>query len=288
MAESLAHKFGQLIGVFLEMAIEPNLRYFANRHNLYLDVKGERKTRKGTKLTWTDIKNNKHDLDFVLERGGTNTRLGTPVAFIEIAWRRYTKHSRNKAQEIQGAILPLVEKYRNASPFFGVLLAGNFTQGSLAQLISQGFAVLYFQYDSVVAAFLKYGIDVSSDELTAEEEFRKKIDAMNASPHKKEIATELLLTNKIGVEEFLDALELSITRKIESIIIWPFHSTGTSMATIEDAITFLINYPEKPTTLPFKQYEIYIRYNTGGEIKAICMTKAEALDFLERHAKGLH
>jgi len=45
--------------------------------------------------------------DHVLERGGTDAMRGVPAAFIETGWRRCTKHSRNKAQEIQGAVLAL-------------------------------------------------------------------------------------------------------------------------------------------------------------------------------------
>ena len=109
-----------------------------------------------------------HDLDYVLERGGTNHALGVPVAFIETAWRRYTKHSRNKAQEIQGAILPLVEKYRNSSPFIGVVLAGVFTKGALNQLQTSGFVVLYFSYETVVKAFRRFGVDAGFNEQTSE------------------------------------------------------------------------------------------------------------------------
>ena len=87
---------------------------------------------------------NSHDLDFVLERGGTPDKIGMPVAFIETAWRRYTKHSRNKAQEIQGALEPLAETYRHLAPFKGAVLAGVFTEGALTQLRSLGFTVLYF------------------------------------------------------------------------------------------------------------------------------------------------
>lgn len=287
MAESLAHKFGQLIGDFLEIAIEPHLREFADKHKLFLDIKGERKARSGIKLTWLDIKDNKHDLDFVLERGGSDTQLGTPVAFIETAWRRYTKHSRNKAQEIQGAILPLIEKYSSASPFIGVLLAGMFTQGSLTQLISQGFTVLYFRYASVIDAFAKFDLDASSDEKTPEEEFRKKIDAIQSTTHKKEIAQELLAANKDNVDEFLKALESSILRKIESVIVWPLHGINSTLTNIGDAIKLLKDYPELQRPLPFVKYEIVIKYNTGTVINATCMSKGEAIDFLERHAKGL-
>lgn len=175
MAESLSHKFGQIIGDLLELAIEPHLQKFAKQNKLFLDKKGTRLTRKGKKLSWIDSKENIHDLDFVLEREGSNEILGMPVAFIETAWRRYTKHSRNKAQEIQGAILPLAEKYKTSSPFIGVVLAGVFTQGALNQLHSSGFYVLYFSYDTVIKAFRKFGINADFNEQTSEQDFKKKL-----------------------------------------------------------------------------------------------------------------
>src|SRR6266478_9530636 len=130
MAESPAHRFGQIVGEVLESAIEPLLAQFAKKHALYLDKKGERLCRPGKKCSWLDRNGNKHDLDYVLERGGSRTNLGIPAAFIETAWRRYTKHSRNKAQEIQGAILPLVLTHHQHAPFIGVVLAGDFTHGA--------------------------------------------------------------------------------------------------------------------------------------------------------------
>jgi hypothetical protein len=97
VAESPAHRFGQIIGEVLEAAVVPLLAAFAVKYGLYLDKQGDRPCRPGKKCTWLDLNKNKHDLDFVLERGGTFEQLGVPAAFIETAWRRYTKHSRNKA-----------------------------------------------------------------------------------------------------------------------------------------------------------------------------------------------
>src|SRR5687768_7495066 len=119
MARSPAHKFGQILGTVLEEAIHPLLQSFAEQHDLYLDSKGPRSCRPGVKCSWVDLNGNSHDLDFVLERGGSRDQVGTPVAFVETAWRRYTKHSRNKVQEIQGAIEPLAETHRNVGPFKG-------------------------------------------------------------------------------------------------------------------------------------------------------------------------
>ena len=118
MAESPAHTFGQIIGNVLEDAVDPIIREVAEKCGLFLDKQGPRPARKGRKkVTWKDSYENKHDLDYVLEEGGTPGKVGRPRAFIEIAWRRYTKHSKNKAQEIQGAVRPLVDTHWRNAPF---------------------------------------------------------------------------------------------------------------------------------------------------------------------------
>jgi hypothetical protein len=185
MAQSPAHRFGQIVGEVLEAAIRAVLKRFAKQHHLFLDLKGTRPCRSGKKCTWVDLNGNSHDLDFVLERGGTPHKVGMPVAFIETAWRRYTKHSRNKAQEIQGAIGPLAETFRNLGPFKGAILAGVFTDGALTQLRSLGFTILYFPYSSVVRVFRKFGIDASFDENTPDAEFQKKVVAFQSLADKK-------------------------------------------------------------------------------------------------------
>ena len=143
MAKALGHSWGQKLGEVLEAGVVSLLENFAKKHELYLDKTGKRPARPGKRVRWKDVYGNTHSLDCVLERGGSPSKIGAPVAFIETAWRGYTKHSRNKAQEIQGAILPLVSTHRNSAPFMGAILAGVFTEGALQQLKSLGFVVLY-------------------------------------------------------------------------------------------------------------------------------------------------
>ncbi len=50
MAESPAHKFGQIIGDTLEVAIGPLFTDVARKHKLYLDRKGPRPARSGKKV----------------------------------------------------------------------------------------------------------------------------------------------------------------------------------------------------------------------------------------------
>jgi hypothetical protein len=285
MAESPAHRFGQIIGEVLEAAVAPLLSQFAEKHGLYLDKQGERPCRPGKRCTWLDLNENKHDLDFVLERGGSAEKLGIPAAFIETAWRRYTKHSRNKAQEIQGAIGPLAETYKNARPFIGVVLAGVFTDGALNQLRSLGFCVLYFSYESVVVAFRHYGIDASFDEDTPDADFRKKADAYDAMSvaRRTGLARRLLRAQKGDVEQFVESLEKVVSRQIDRITVLPLHGKGQELPTVDDAIKFIERYEEITSKLPIQRYEIRIRYNNGDSVEATFRDKGDAVTFLRTY-----
>jgi len=285
VAQSPAHRFGQIIGGVVEAAVAPVLAAFAEKHGLYLDKQGERPCRPGKRCTWLDLKKNKHDLDFVLERGGSPDKLGIPAAFIETAWRRYTKHSRNKAQEIQGAILPLAETYKNARPFVGVVLAGVFTEGALTQLRSLGFAVLYFSYESVLAAFKKYGIDASSEEDTPDADFQKKVTAYEqlSNGSRAALAKALLDTQKNNVKQFMAALEKVVSRQIHRITVLPLHGTVVELRTVDDAIHFIETYREKGGAQPIERYEIRVLYNNEDSIAGTFRDKADAIAFLHTY-----
>ena len=285
MAESLAHTFGQVIGNVLEDAIEPALQRFADERGLYLDKKGPRRAREGKKVTWTDLHGNAHDLDFVLERGGTDNAFGTPVAFIETAWRRYTKHSRNKAQEIQGAIQVLALTYKHCCPFIGAILAGVFTDGAINQLKSLGFHILFFPYESIVEVFQKVGIDASFDEGTPEKEFRTKLSRWKTASKKakRSVAMQLIETRQNDINDFLSALDNVVKRRIERIIVVPLHGRETECSSVGEAIAFLSSYEISHVSGAVYKYEIHIRYSSGDKITAEFAEKTSALDFLKKY-----
>lgn len=241
-----------------------------------------RPARKSKKLTWTDLFHNKHDLDYVMERGGTESVIGSPVAFIETAWRRYTRHSRNKAQEIQGAVLPLLITHRNNAPFAGAILAGEFTEGALEQLRSQGFTVLHFTYEAVIAAFERVGIDAYFEDGTQTSEFSEKVEAWDAlSPSQRQAVAEGLVdVNSDEVMQFMSKLRATITRQVESVRIMPTHGLLVEKTSIEEAINFIQEYSEDPTPHPFSRYEIEVLYNNGNEISGKFQDKDSAIQFL--------
>ena len=293
MAASPSHRWGQIIGQeFLEVAIEPLMKAAASKYGLYLDRKGLRgKARNGKKIRWVDLYGNTHDLDFVLERNGTDDKIGTPVAFIESAWRRYTKHSRNKAQEIQGAILPLVLTHQFHAPFIGVILAGDFTSGSLTQLTSMGFRVLYFPYDALISAFARAGIDARFEEDTPDAECAKKVQAWNAlgRAERGRIARALLKGQSVQVTGFIRALELTITRQVDRVVVLPLHGSPYTWESVDAAVAFIAGYDETDSGLkPVAKYEIQVRYNNGDSVKGDFVDKASAVSFLRSYLPPLH
>lgn len=288
MAESPSHKFGQLIGNLLEELIEPFLTDFASRNGLYLDhQKNMRKARKGKKVTWEDSYGNLHDLDYVLERGGTDSALGIPVAFIEVAWRRYTKHSRNKAQEIQGAVMPLAEKYQWSNPFLGAVLAGVFSEASLEQLRSLGFHVLYFPYDTIVAAFASRKIDVAFDESTSDAAFRRcvqKIEKVSVSAMQK-IKDHLSNANKENINEFVASLSERLGRMVEKVVVIPLYGRSNEFTSIDDALRFLDGNSVCEGRGDFRKYEVFISFNNGDRVEGSFKDKTKVREFLQFIAK---
>lgn len=211
--------------------------------------------------------------------------IGTPVAFIETAWRRYTKHSRNKAQEIQGAIQALVWTYKHCCPFTGAILAGVFTDGALNQLESLGFRILFFPYESILDAFQTVGIDASFDEDTPEKEFRRKLSRWKATSKKarRNVSLQLVEGHREEIDEFLSALDNVVKRCIERIIVIPLHGQETECSSVGEAIAFLSSYTSSRVEEAVYRYEILIRYNSGDRITAEFTEKTAAVDFLKKY-----
>jgi len=285
MAQAPGHRFGQIIGDMLEFAIRRPLMDVAEKRGLYLDWKHARSARNGRKLVkWDDSKGNSHDLDYVLEQGGSEENYGRPKAFIEIAYRRYTKHSRNKAQEIQGAISPLAEKYSDDHPFLGVVLAGVFTEASLTQLRSHHFGVLYFPFEAVVDAFRAVGIDAYFDEETPDTKIIKKIKSYLALSERRriKIGETLMSSHKDEVAAFIAKLEECLSRAVAQVFILPLHGEPFEIDSLEQAIDFIKGYKQEGEVSSFIRYELNVRYNNGNEIRGSFGGKIEAISFLRK------
>jgi hypothetical protein len=289
MAQSPSHKFGQDLGKLLEKIVlndilKPRLQQFAKAKNYYLDWQRPRPARSGKKVTWEDKYGNKHDLDFVIEIEGTDDQLGRPVAFIECAWRRYTKHSKNKAQEIQGAILPIIKLHHLSAPFYGVVLAGDFTKPALDQLRNNGFAIIYIPYRDVVTAFKEIDFDITFDEKTPDEIYAtasKKLASLTVSD-KERLREALMRVSKQEVDRFMDTLRNSLDRYITKIILMPLFGARYEFENVDDVLTRLDTLNIDNPSGEFERFEVIIDYSNNDKIRATFQNKTLLSNFLRK------
>jgi hypothetical protein len=218
---SPGHKLGQMVGDFFQKFVDTvlaaRLEKVAIEHNLYLDRQGLRPAVRGNlkKVSWKDNQGNDHDLDFVLERGGTTEKQGRPVAFIEAAWRRYTKQTRNKVNEIEGALLPLRDSHRTCR-FCGAVVAGAWSRPGLEQFRSHRIEVVHISYQDLIAAFQIKGLNLDYAERAPPTIKRALVDALAAlsTQDMTEIAIALEAAVEDDLANFLVTLEASVTTEI--------------------------------------------------------------------------
>ena len=218
----------------------------------------------------------------MIEAGGTPDKLGTPIAFIEAAWRRYTKHSKNKVQEIQGALLPIVELHKLSAPFYGAVLAGDFSKPSLDQLRNNNFSVLYIPYKDVVDAFMAVKFDIAFDEETPDKKFANasaKLAALSA-PDLDKIRNALIAASKTEIEKFMSSLKKTLERIVSQVILIPMFGTEVVSTTVSDALTNLAKIDLTRTTGRLQKIEVVVDYSNGDVIRASFGTVENATDFL--------
>lgn len=284
---SPGHKLGQMIGNLFEEIFSSRLQRIADDLGFYLDKKGLRPGVRGSrkKVTWTDKQGNEHDLDYVFEKGGTKNRRGDPVAFIELAWRRYTKHSRNKAGEIEGALIHLGQTYPETCGFLGAILGGEFTEGAINQLESRGITILYIPYGRIVKSFSTKGVNLDYPEDVSSEEKRELIRSWQKLSDEDMHSVKKALTVSIH-EDYSESerlLRRALKRRVDKIRILGLFGEETVFNSIEGALKSLKTYELTPRgNVRFQKFEIFIRFTNGDRVDASFHVRKDAMNFLKR------
>lgn len=283
-ATSAGHKLGQLVGNFFEDFFSETFSAFARQRKLYCDRKGPRPAVRGErqKVTWLDGDGNPHDLDYVLEIGGSEAKQGKPIAFIELAWRRYTKHSRNKSGEIEGSLLHLRNTYPSCR-FVGAILAGEYSEGGLRQLKSHHIAVLYIPFAKIAAAFRTKGVNLVYPE-DAPDEIKRQVmtkwESLTATDLRS-IKLALRRAVKDDLKEFLDTLEAAISREVVSVRILSLYGEEMLCQSVAEGLELLGRYDfSSDRSRVHYKFEIDVRFKNGSKVEGAFITKAEAVEFL--------
>jgi len=285
MSAAPGHLLGQLIGNLLEDALKPELQKLASSNGLFLDFKGPRvPLRTGVKVTWSDELGNTHDLDFVLEHGGNSATQGIPAAFVECAWRRYTKHSKAKAQEISAALDSLLIKWTNYKPIGAAVLAGDWTQNAIAQLTSNGYVVLHFDFPKTVEVFELHGVNIQGEgESTSDTFWLKQCHILQkmTGKQRESLIQDMRKRMSEDLKAFVEELENRVVRKVSRVCITPLHGDQLSFLKISDAIGAVQAYSMRPIEASFIRFEIRIDYTNGDHIEANFVSQKTAIDFMK-------
>ncbi|PLN00541.1 hypothetical protein CWN07_19415 [Klebsiella quasipneumoniae] len=287
MAISPSHSLGQIIGYAMELAFFEIIKSSVSGGGYYVDRQGSRSARGfRKKVTWIDYNKNKHDLDFVIEKNGTDEVVGIPVAFIESAWRRYTKHSVNKAGEIANALIPLRQTYKAHNPFIGAIVAGEWTTGGLIHMKSQGINVVHIPVPIIINAFECVGLDFNFNEDTSTDDLQYQVDKWNSLSYgaRLSVVDNLIESTKPYFYDFTDELMTHLSRKIDRIIIIPLYGDVLYALTLDEAINVIHHFDSAlgyDQGLELKKIEIQLRFSNLDKIDASFTSKRDAIEWLE-------
>lgn len=165
---SSGHKLGQLVGDWFEEQVAVILlQSIAEELELYLDHRFKERACRSGKIIWSDLDGNEVDYDFVLEFNGSDSQKGVPLAFFETFWRRGSRHSKDKARDDSGKLMPMRETYPTAR-VLGIISAGDFTRPAQELVRSRGIDLFYIPKSKICESWQNCGVEMDYDDSASE------------------------------------------------------------------------------------------------------------------------
>ncbi len=291
---SAGHKLGQLVGDwFQDFFVMPLLNEVAGSLGLFLDHRACFRNRgvRGDKILWADEDGNAVDYDFVMELNGSSEKLGIPVAFLECFWRRGSRHSKDKARDDSGKLMPMRVTYPTAR-FLGIVASGEFTRPARELVESRKINLFYVPKSKVIETFQNIGLEMDYDDKSREE---VKSDIANTferalSEDAKKKAAEILrrLIGETAVKSYVSSVQAALaSAPLEFRIIGHLLSTPIVFDTL-DAVSEFISNPEPAFDFdsPRKSFSYQVTYSDGTEFERE-MNSVEELNSLHQQIASL-
>ena len=266
---SSGHKLGQLIGDWYEeYFVLPLLQKVGRSLDLFVDSRFVKREARQGKIVWADYDGNSVDYDYVLELGGTSKTLGIPVAFVECFWRRGARHSKDKARDDSGKLMPMRDSYPTAR-FLGIVSAGDFTKPARELVRSRDIDLFYIPKDKIVAAFMNCGLVIDyPDKLNEDDkaDIVDKFDSNFSEKKKGEVQQELIkLIGVAATDSYVDRVRAKLSALPQEIrFILRNNSSPIIFESVEDATVFLKS-PDFNMKEPQESYLYEITYSDGSE-----------------------
>ncbi|SEI87332.1 hypothetical protein SAMN05421831_11444 [Allopseudospirillum japonicum] len=294
---SSGHKLGQLVGDwFEEHFVFPLLQTVGEKLNLFVDSRFVERTARAGKILWNDIDGNAVDYDAVLELGGTSETRGVPVAFIECFWRRGSRHSKDKARDDSGKLLPMKDTYPTAR-FLGIVSAGDFTNPARELVRTRGIDLFYIPKAKIVQAFADCGLVVDYPDKLAEEQKSELVNNFeNGFTPEKKIEVKNKLHDLVGITAingYVDRVRSTLSALPQEIrFILRHDSQPISFESVVEASEFLES-PSFKMDSPIETYIYEVTYTDGSEfIKEVDTLEElrslhDEIQLLEKHMREL-
>lgn len=268
---SSGHKLGQLIGDWYEeYFVLPLLQEAARKLQLFVDSRFITRTTRTGKVLWDDVDGNSVDYDYVLELGGAEDKVGVPVAFVECFWRRGARHSKDKARDDSGKLMPMRETYPTAR-FLGIVAAGDFTEPARALVRSRNIDLFYVPKDKIVTAFAECGLMMDYPDRLPEAEKGELVEEFNrlfGTDKKKEVQKTLhRLLGQAVISSYVDRVKGSLSALPQEIrLVLRHDSAPLAFPSVASATDFLKS-PSFNMTSPRASYLYQITYSDGSEFE---------------------
>ncbi|RKZ46933.1 MAG: hypothetical protein DRR16_09890 [Candidatus Parabeggiatoa sp. nov. 3] len=287
---SSGHKLGQLIGDwFEEYFVLPLLKNVANELQLFIDSRFIKRMVRGRKIGWLDSDGNTVDYDYVLELHGTENEIGIPVAFVECFWRRGARHSKDKARDDTGKLMPMRETYPTAR-FLGIIAAGDFTKPARDLIRSREIDLFYVPKDKIIKAFFENGVVMDYPDNSTEAEKWRIVTTFEKTftSNKKEQVQHSLIT-QLGtptINSYVDRVRAALSALPQEIrFILRHDGAPLIFESLAEASQFL-KKPNFSMGKPQKSYLYQITFSDGSEFEKT-VTSLEMLKQLHQQIELL-
>jgi len=269
---SAGHKLGQLIGDWYEQYFAlPLLEKVAKHLKLYLDHRFRtRAARESDKIIWHDEDNNAVNFDFVMEVDGSDSARGIPVGFFECFWRRGSRHSRDKARDDSGKLMPMRDVYPSAR-FLGIVAGGDFTAPARALLQSRNIDLLYVPKAKIVAAFESHGLQMDYPDKLVEVEKAKLAELFEKglSGDVKRKAAESLceMVGETSLNTYVDRVRAALGALPQEIRFLAQKQSKPAVFESVVAASEFLNHPTFDFSAPTEDFIYQITYSDGTDFE---------------------
>lgn len=268
---SAGHKLGQLVGDWWEtQVIFPLLQEVASSLGLFLDNRVVARSCRLGKVQWSDIEGNFVDYDYVLELGGSASKKGVPVAFLESFWRRGARHSKDKARDDTNKLLPMRDTYPTAR-FLAIAACGEFTQPARDYVITRNVELFFVSKEKIVEAFQSIGAEIDYPDSLPESQKMSLVRALELTLTEKSQKKAAINLRKIAgptaFTSFKQRIFSALTATPQEIRIFSLSRCGPIVFdSIQNAAIFLSNInPKFPAAGQISQFEYEVSFSDGSE-----------------------